>query len=87
MFKINLIFLVSQTEQLINDTVKLKEDKKVIQQSVDAALNEQAEIEKELNALNTQYEKVKLLIDQKQYARTKHICIRLLDNLPKFLEL
>ena len=65
MFKINLIFLVSQTERLINDTVKLIEDKKVIQQSVDTDLNKQAEIEKELNALNTQYEKVKLLIDQK----------------------
>ncbi|XP_047145027.1 uncharacterized protein LOC124818342 [Hydra vulgaris] len=62
---------VSQTEQLIDDIVKLKEDKNVIQQSVDAALNKQAEIEKELNVLNTQYEKVKLLIDQKQYARTK----------------
>jgi hypothetical protein len=53
--------------------VTLEKKRETIEQSVDAALSEQADIEKELNALNAQYEKVKLLVEQKQYSRTKRL--------------
>ncbi|XP_047131121.1 uncharacterized protein LOC124810380 [Hydra vulgaris] len=62
---------VSQTNHLDDEIMTLNNDKKVIQKSINASISEQAEIENELKALNAQYEKVKLLIEQKEYAKTK----------------